>query len=132
MSGKITTKGIIIPNATADDILTGDGGLFNTSENITTTVSKKTANYTLLLTDGTVIVDTTTGDVTISLPSALSAFTNNKGKIFSIKRNPIDVSSNVLTVDAFGAEKIDNELTQTIPFASCMTIQSDGLAWYII
>jgi hypothetical protein len=89
----------------------------------------KTANYTADATDYTILVDATSGAVTITLPAA--AGTAVAGRIYIIKKT--DVSGNAVTVDANGSETIDG--ATTYPLASqwkYVTIQSDGVNWFVI
>jgi hypothetical protein len=55
-----------------------------------------------------ILVDATSGAVTVTLPTAAS----NGGKSIEVKK--IDSSTNAVIVDANGAETIDGQLTQTI------------------
>lgn len=84
-----------------------------------------TGNYTATATDHTIIAKPTTRGITITLPSAASS----TGRIYIIKR----VSTRLVTIDPNGSEQIDGAKTYSISsnnFAA--TIQSDGVAWYVI
>jgi hypothetical protein len=78
-------------------------------------------NYTIIL------VDSTSGAVTITLPAAASY----KGRHYYIKK--IDSSVNAVTIDGNGSETIDDQLTAviTVQYTS-LTIFSDGTEWWII
>jgi hypothetical protein len=84
-------------------------------------------NTTILLTDYTVLVDATSGNLIITLPTAVSA----SGYAFNIKK--IDSSVNTVMLDGNGVEVIDGTLTKIISNQySSITVQSNGTGWYII
>lgn len=89
-------------------------------------ITTVTANTTLGV-HNTVIVDTTSGAITITLPAA----TSNTGTVYNIKKKTSDV--NAITVDANASETIDGALTQTISLQyDSMSIHCDGTTWWII
>ncbi len=80
-----------------------------------------------LATEHVVFADATGGIITISLPKA----TENKGKVYIIKK--IDVSVNDVVIDADGTETIDGALTNTLSAQfAFVKIISDGTQWFII
>lgn len=93
-------------------------------------VISKTANYTILKQDfsKTILVDATSGDVTLTLPAAATA------KDYwwcTIKRT--DSSGNSVTIDGNSSETIDGDLTQLLPSQNLfMTVQCDGSNYQII
>ena len=90
-----------------------------------TAISTQTANYTILATDGTILVDATGGAVTITLPTPVS------GKKYIVKK--IDTSANNVTIATTGGATIDGAATQTTGVAyQTYVLQSDGTNWYII
>ncbi|HSX28214.1 MAG TPA: hypothetical protein VLF60_02080 [Candidatus Saccharimonadales bacterium] len=93
----------------------------------TLATSTKTSNYTVSTTDTIVFANATTGNVTISLPTASS----NAGYRFYIKR--IDSSGNTCSVARTGTDTIDGatSISLDIQYMS-LTVASDGSAWYII
>ena len=108
--------------------------LFSATSNATarTQIATKTANYTLITVDYTVLVDASGGAVTITLPPAASAYSSatKVGNIYNVKR--IDSSGNAVTVDGNGAN-IDGSPTLSIPTQwMSFTFQSNGTAWLII
>lgn len=90
----------------------------------------KTANYTILETDGVVIADCTGGNVTLTLPAANVAgagFSPN----FRIKRK--DSSANTVTVARAGADTIDGGTTYALGALQSVDLESDGVsAWYAL
>jgi len=86
-----------------------------------------TVDENVALTDGTILVDATSGDVTLTLPTALSA----ESMIYHFKK--IDASSNQMIIDGNGSETIDGALNkQTNLQYATYTIQSNGSSWYIL
>jgi hypothetical protein len=90
-------------------------------------LATKTSDYTLTASDCTIIVDATSGDVTIDTPAAPAT-----GKVYTIKR--IDSSGNTVTVDAnsTGSTTIDDANTQTLNQYDALRIQYDATEWWII
>lgn len=90
-------------------------------------ISTKTGNYSLMLTDNVIIVDATSGAVTISLPLSASA----TGHIFYVKKK--DPTANAVIIQANGSELIDgsNTLTTTTQYES-FTLVTDGTQWWVI
>jgi len=89
------------------------------------TVATKTADYTVTSSDEVILADATSGDITITLPSA------STGLHYYIKK--IDSSSNKVIVDGDGSETIDGSTTQDIISQyDTIEIVSDGTGWYII
>lgn len=89
-------------------------------------ISTKTTNYTVLLTDCFLKANATTGSVTFTLPAAATA----TGRIFYFKK--IDSSANAMILQANGIELIDGSNTQqtTVQWEEFALI-SDGATWSI-
>lgn len=92
-----------------------------------TPVVTKAANYTALDTDETILVDASSGSVTVALPSAVY----RAGKVYNVKK--IDASANSVTIDPYGAETVDGAATKstTTQWAN-MRVQSNGTAWFVL
>ena len=89
-----------------------------------------TTNSTLTNQNYTVNVDATSGNVTITLPSAASMFGGTVGIVYHIKR--IDTSGNTVTVQRTGSDTIDGATSFTLTSMQSKTVQSaGGTAWYI-
>lgn len=90
-------------------------------------ISTKTSDYTVLLSDTILLADCTTGNVTFTLPTTASA----SGRIFYFKK--IDSSANLMIIQANGSEIIDSLNTQSTntQFES-FTVVSDSSQWWII
>lgn len=90
----------------------------------TTTV---TANATLTDISGlvTILADATSGNITVTLPTAVS---NNAA--FNVKK--IDTSTNTVTIEAYSTETIDGALNVTIyDDDDFVQVQSDNSNWVI-
>jgi hypothetical protein len=90
------------------------------------TVSK-TANYTATTSDFIILVDATSGAVTILLPAAASS-TNT---VLCVKKT--DASGNAVTVDGNASETIDGATTVALAarYDTCYII-CNGTSWHII
>lgn len=102
------------PIWTVDNILATGGGQSAPTKTVTT-------NYTITLSDGTILVDASGGPVNITLPSAASA----QSLIFNVKK--IDSSANVVTLIGV----VDGNTNPEIQFPNQNSeIQSNGSTYY--
>lgn len=86
-----------------------------------------TADYTITLEDHTILCDATSGNITVTLPTAYLG----DEYYFNIKK--VDSSANTVTIDGSGSETVDGATTKVISTQyDCVTIQSDGAEWWII
>lgn len=93
------------------------------------TVSAKSADYTVLDTDGirTVLMTTGASDRTVTLPTVA----DNTNRIITVKK--VDSGTGDIIVDGEGAETIDGVTTIDIPSENeFLSIQSDGTTWHVI
>lgn len=98
-----------------------------TWDDATLATSTKTSNYTITGTDVVIFADATSGNVTITLPTA----TSNAGYRFYIKR--IDGSANTCSVARSGGDTIDGQASiSLLAQYTSITVISNGSAWYII
>lgn len=82
-------------------------------------------NYTALASDYMIGVDTTAGNVTVTLPTAASAV----GQAYVVKKV---AGANNAVIDGNGAETIDGAATQTITTLwASMTVRSTGTTWWV-
>jgi len=89
------------------------------------TIVQKAVNYTALVNDY-IFVDATTGDITITLPTAVG----NEGYEINVTKK--DSTLNGVIVDTTSAQTIIGELTQTTTTQyDNMTFISDGSDWFI-
>lgn len=87
----------------------------------------KTSDYTITGTDVVIFADATSGNVTITLPTAAS----NAGYRFYVKR--IDDAVNTCTVARSGIDTIDGQTAASLDVQyTSLTLVSNGSAWYVI
>ncbi len=91
-----------------------------------------TGNTTLDNTHSTIIGDTNGSDITITLPTATSAFnsTDGIGRIYNITAH-YDNVRNVI-VDGNGVENINGASDVTLAAEEILTIQSINSEWFIV
>ncbi len=98
-------------------------------------ITEKTAAYTATTSDDIVLADVSGGAVTITLPSAASMYnsTTLRTKLITIKVSTPH-ATNVLTVDANGAETIDGaaNIAYTANTYESRTFFSDGTEIYTL
>lgn len=107
----------------------------NATPNISQTRAIKTvvSDYTITEDDNVILVNTSGGDVTISLPTALSVYnvSNSTGQEFTVKK--ITTDSNTVTVMPDGAELIDGgSATLTGSLYPSVSFVSDGSNWWVV
>lgn len=122
-----------MPNV--NDALAGSSGTPSSSNPFATSAdprisvapTTKTADYTITLADGAVLVDATGGAVVLTLPAAASA----SRRTFIAKK--IDATANAMTLDGNGAETIDGAATKatTTQWVS-FSVYSNGTAWFLV
>lgn len=89
--------------------------------------STKTSNYTIGATDTVIFANATSGNVTITLPTASGV----SGYRFYVKR--IDNSGNTCAVARSSSDTIDGQTSINLDAQyTSLTLVSDGSAWYII
>lgn len=116
---------VIVGGTTPDSLFEVDGarGL---------AVQTVTGNTTLNTTHSTVRVNAS-GNVTITLPPAASAYnsTDGIGRIYDIKK--VDADADTVTIDPDGSEEIEFAATATMTVrGETITTQSNGTSWDII
>jgi hypothetical protein len=90
-------------------------------------VSLVTSAYIATLNDSIILVDATSGAITVTLPAASDC----EQKRFTIKKT--DISANAVTIDGNGAETIDGAATKTLStqYKSYELIAHGG-SWWIV
>jgi hypothetical protein len=117
-SGASTDKMVVVDGAGVLKSVTA------TTRNINTIV-KKTADYTIVDTDYTILANATSNAFTLTLPDA----TTNTGRVLIIRKT--DESANALTFSS--AIKISEATSfTTLNINTTIRIQSDGTDWYKI
>lgn len=90
-------------------------------------VTTKTANYTAVASDSTILVDTTAGAVTITLPTPVGI----AGNIFNIKKITTDGNNMIITSVAGNVEGAV-DITTGATTRPSYTLQSDNANWWVI
>lgn len=113
-------------NNAVERVRIGGDGETTFSGAISKPITTLSTNTTLNEAHYTVVVDTTSENVTITLPSAASA----SGRIYRIKK--ISESHSVI-IDPNASETIDGATSSTLSSSHAkLAIQSDGTEWWII
>ena len=102
---------------------------FSQIRNITT----KTTSYTITLDDSVILCDTTSGNMTIALPTAASVYnaTGGYGQQFTVKK--ITTDSNSVVITPVGADLLDGgTLTLAGSSLESSTFISDGTNWWVV
>ena len=114
-----------VGNLTLNNVTISSGSISNVA--ITSNLVTKTANYSAAAGDETILANASTGNVTITLPTAASI----SGKVYIVKK--IDSTANSVIIATTSSQTIDGNTTRT--FTSQYTgaqVQSDGSNWYIL
>lgn len=92
---------------------------------LATSVASPTTNYSVLATDHTVLADASSGELTVTLPSAVL----NPNRIIVVKR--INATNNVIVDSVAGS--IDGDVSRTLA-SQWLTerYQSNGANWFVI
>ncbi|MAH50858.1 hypothetical protein CMI37_33890 [Candidatus Pacearchaeota archaeon] len=94
---------------------------------IATAISGKTSDYTLTGGDHTILVDCSSGNVTLTLPTAVGC----AGRMYVIKR--IDATNNAANINSDGSEEIEGSTNPaSVTAMSSIMIQSDNSGWWKI
>ena len=90
----------------------------------TSPIRTEAGDYTVTISDGTILVDATSGDVTVTLPAP------SVGKKLIVKK--VDTSGNAVVMNGNGVN-IDGvpTRTNTVPYKA-FVLQSDGANWFIV
>lgn len=95
----------------------------------TAPLATKTSNYTATSSDYSILVDSTSGPVTITLPTAVGI----AGRGYEIKDWKGTSPANNITIDPTGSETIDGVATKVLTNSyQSYTIRSDGANWGIV
>ncbi len=94
------------------------------------TLITQTTNYTVLVTDNIVLMDSTSGNLIVTLPTAASFGSN---KVLRIKKI---VNSNKIDINPNGSETIDGDTSVTLlgggfPLPG-LTLISDLSNWFVV
>jgi hypothetical protein len=122
-SGNFVRLGI----GSSGQVLKVASGIPTWSTSGTLTTNTQTSSYTVTSTDTVVFANATSGNVTITLPTASGL----PGYRFYIKR--IDGSNNTVTVQRTGTDTIDGMINFTLDLQyTAFAVVSNASAWYIL
>ena len=123
----VTGAAVLASTLRVDGNVTGSSGIKALADGLSFPLRSVTATtYTVTLNDYTILGDTASNNITVTLPSAPNAIR----KIYNIKKIN---SSNTLTIDTTGAATIDGDATKAITtLYESLTLQCDGTNWHII
>ncbi len=86
-----------------------------------------TSDYTATTDDDVILVDATSGSVTITLPSAVGI----SGEVYHVKK--IDSTNNTVIIESEGSSTIDGETSEFIMVQwTSLQIVSNGTNWFIV
>ena len=109
---------------TTDEQCPSGSGVGEAEEGGARTITSSDSPYTPVATDQTIIIDATSGNVTVDLPTAGSG-----KREFWFKRK--DSSANTVTIDGDGSETIDGATTKTLASQyDKLHIHSDLTEWW--
>jgi hypothetical protein len=98
-----------------------------TINGLNTALTTQSANYSVTLSDATILGNASTANITITLPTAVGI----TGRIYAIKK--IDSSTNVVTVGTTSSQTIDSFTTKALARQfDAVQVQSNGSNWFII
>ena len=90
-------------------------------------LSTKTAAYTLVATDHTVLGNATTASFSLTLPTSVGA----TGQVYIIKK--VDSTANTVTITTTSSQTIDGSTSKVLSYQyDGFQLQSDGANWMII
>lgn len=105
-------------------VITASGPNAAVTSNVVTDVS---GTYTALTTDNTITCNATSAGFTVNLYTAIG----NSGKILYLKKT--DATTNVVTLDAFGSQTIDGNLTWLLEMpGEFVILQSNNSNWIVL
>ena len=89
-------------------------------------ITTKTTNYSIQTSDCTILCDTTSNNIILTLPTAIGI----SGQTFVVKK--IDSSTHYITIQTTLSQTIDGLLFQTIGYQNtAINITSDGANWWL-
>jgi hypothetical protein len=107
-------------------IFHGDGSQLSGIQATSTNIRTITSNDTFGSTDGVILCNAASSNITVALPAS----TSNSGRVYRFKK--IDASVNTCTLDPNGSELIEGVVLYTIEFQNTsVTVVNNGTAWYV-
>ena len=105
------------------DTSTPGSGL-HVNSSFATAITGKSSDYTATASDHTILVDCSSSNVTITLPTAVGI----AGRMYIIKR--VDGSANAANISTNGSETIDGSGAASVAGLGSIVIQSDNSNWW--
>jgi len=125
ISGEVDLTDYVPYTGATDDVDLGTHDI--KASGIKLAIATETSSYLLDASDCVILADATSGDITITLPTAASA----EGRHYAISKT--DSSANTVTIEPDGSEEIVGESSLIIEFQySTAQITSDGIGWVVI
>jgi len=101
------------------------GSALHVNASFATAISGKTSDYTLTGGDHTILVDCSSGNVTLTLPTAVGC----AGRMYIIKR--VDGTANAGNINPNGSEEIEGSASPaSVAAMSSVVLQSDNSGWW--
>ena len=101
------------------------GSALHVDASFATAITGKTSDYTLAGGDHTILVDCSSGNVTLTLPTAVGCV----GRMYIIKR--IDDTNNAANINSNGSEEIEGSTSPaSVAAMGSIVIQSDNSGWW--
>jgi hypothetical protein len=101
------------------------GSALHVNASFATAISGKTSDYTLTGGDHTILVDCSSGNVTLTLPTAVGC----AGRMYVIKR--IDATNNAANINSAGSEEIEGSTSPaSVAALGSLSLQSDNSGWW--
>lgn len=100
------------------------GSGLHVNSSFATAITGKSSDYTATASDHTILVDCSSSNVTITLPTAVGI----AGRMYIIKR--VDGSANAGNINTNGSEEIDGSSAGSIASMGSVVLQSDNSNWW--
>jgi len=101
------------------------GSALHVNASFATAISAKASDYTLTGGDHTILVDCSSGNVTLTLPTAVGC----AGRMYIIKR--VDGTANAGNINPNGSEEIEGSASPaSVAAMSSVVLQSDNSGWW--
>ena len=122
-----TTQYIDSATSIYNSTLLLDTAIYTYTRELITSVS---ANTALSENSQTVLVDSTSGEITITLPNPANMFASGRSKVIGVTK--IDTSSNKVIIQPFASETIVGEASQSLSFdGEVLNFITNGTNWYL-